>query len=575
MPSGGVPIRILDPQVRATFRLQLNQRLEAERGVRLSWWTHWALLSAVYCPRRYKWFITPNQYNRGSAMNGQIVDETGVLSARTLQSGMMSGMTSTIRPWFKIRLGVPELDDLQSVKIWQKKVEDQMYRVFDESNFYSCIGIMYLDLAVFGSASMLEYEDFDDVVRFQNNCLGEFFFAADSKQRVTSVFREFTLTVSQIVDQFGLENVCESTREAYRAGGAQRTLEKIVCHVVEPNTDLWIDGLKKMAGLVPSKFKYREVYWERQATPEELLACSGLEESCAISARWNIVGNDAYGYSPGMDAYPATMQLQTEQRRKAEAIDKVVRPPMVGSMAMKSEPSSTLPGSITYVPQLDGKDGYRAAYQIDPHLQWIIQDIQEVQARIEDTYFVPLFLMISQLETVRTATEIDARREEKLIQLGPVIERFQNEVLDPVIERTFNIMSRHPGVLPVAPPEIQGMPIKVQYVSMLAEAQRAASTAAIERVMSLTGNLMGVVPSVGDVIDWDEAIRDYADRLGVTPQIVKAIKDVIAIREARAQKEQQAEALQVTAASVQGAATLAKAGLLPGTSQTYGPLGAG
>lgn len=573
MPSGGVPISIINPQVREAFRLQLQQRIEAERNTRMSWWTHWALLSSVYSPRRYKWFITPNQYNRGSQMNAQIVDETGVLAARTLQSGMMSGMTSNLRPWFKIRLGVPALDDLQSVKVWCKQVEDQMYRVFDESNFYSCIGIMYLDLAIFGSACMLEYEDYDDVVRFQNLALGEFFFVADSKQRVTGVFREFTLTVEQMVDQFGLQSVSQSTRDAYKAGGAQRSLEKIVCHVVEPNTQMWVGGVNKMSGLVPNKFAYREVYWEKTAAPDELLSCSGLEESCAIAARWNIVGNDAYGYSPGMDGYPAVMQLQTEQRRKAEAIDKVVRPPMVGSMSMKSEPSSTLPGSITYVPQLDGKDGYRAAYQIDPHLQWLIQDIEAVQQRVEEIFFVPLFLMISQLETVRTATEIDARKEEKLIQLGPVIERFQNEVLDPVIERTFNIMSRHPGVLPPAPPEIQGMAIKVQYVSMLAEAQRAASTAAIERVMSLTGNLMGVVPSVGDVIDWDEAIRDYADRLGVNPQIVKALQDVMAIRQARAEKEQQAEALQVTAASVQGAATLAKAGLLPGTSQTYGPLG--
>ena len=70
-------------------------------------------------------------------------------------------------------------------------------------------------------------------------------------------------------------------------------------------------------------------------------------------------------------------------------------------------------------------------------------DIQDVQKRIKEIFFNDLFLMFQQMEAEpRSATAIDARREEKMVMLGPVLERFQNEALDKVIDRVFNIMLR-------------------------------------------------------------------------------------------------------------------------------------
>ena len=41
-----------------------------------------------------------------------------------------------------------------------------------------------------------------------------------------------------------------------------------------------------------------------------------------------------------------------------------------------------------------------------------------------------------------TAREIEERHEEKLLMLGPVLERLNDELLRPLIDRTFNIMVR-------------------------------------------------------------------------------------------------------------------------------------
>ena len=48
-----------------------------------------------------------------------------------------------------------------------------------------------------------------------------------------------------------------------------------------------------------------------------------------------------------MDALGDIKQLQLEQKRKAQAIDKNVNPPMIADPSMKNEPASLLPGAVT------------------------------------------------------------------------------------------------------------------------------------------------------------------------------------------------------------------------------------
>jgi hypothetical protein len=549
--------KYIDEATATCLRMQLASRMEGLRADRMSFWAHWGQLAEMFLPRRYKWFVTANQYNRGSQMNQSIVDETGVLAARACAAGMMSGMTSPTKVWFD--LGLKDLGSLPfgPAKDWLDECRHRILRVLAQSNFYTCLGQLYEDNVVFSSAAMLIYEDTEQVIRCYNPCLGEFFFGASNRQIVDSLYREYAFTVEQAVQEFGLDKVSDQTRQAYMAGGGQRTQELIICHAIEPNSRLWMDATVPLAYAVPPSFEYREVYWEQGQTATHLLRCAGYREKPFVGARWAITGNDAYGRGPGMDALPAVRQLQIEQRRKAEAIDKLVRPPMVGSVSMRNEPASILPGAITYVSDLQGNNGFRPAFQVDPRIAELTQDLIEVQDRVRSVFFVDLFMMIASLDTVRTATEIDARREEKLIQLGPVIERFENEVLDPIIGRVFSIMNRR-GLLPPPPPEIQGQEIDVQYISMLAEAQRAARTAGTERLLALAGNLAAVDPSVMDSIDTDALIADYADAVNVTPRGIRGPEEIAELRANRAQQEQVAQAAELGSVAAQSAKVLSE-----------------
>jgi hypothetical protein len=458
---------------------------------------------------------------------------------------MMSGISSPSRPWIKLKINKIDSTQTSPVSLWLAECERLMYLVFAESNFYNSIAVIYFDLVVFGTAVMLIYEDYDNVIKCFNPCFGEYYLDNDSNMNPYIFYREFTLTIDQVVEEFGIENCSPGVRGLYETAGANLTREIVVAHAIEPNRDPYKYGINE-------KFAYREVYWEWGGSNAAqgggtnatgFLRKRGYFEQCAIAVRWDLVSNDAYGRSPGMDALPDIKQLQQETRRKAQAIDKHVNPPMVADVQLKNQPASLLPGGVTYVTGMTtGKVGFAPVYQVNPDIRGLTEDLQEVRERIRETFFNNLFQTISQFETRSnvSATEIDARRAESLVMLGPVLERIEHELLAPIVERVFSVMSRA-GILPPAPPEVQGNPINVEFVSMLATAQAAAQTGGIERLLGVAGNLVAIDPAVMDNIDVDYALDKFSSLMNNDPRLIRSPEQLKAIRDQR-MKQQQAEA---------------------------------
>jgi hypothetical protein len=532
------------------LRQHLDQRLGGLITDRMSFWVHWREIADYLIPRRYKWLITPNQATRGSPINQRIIDNTGTRALNVLAAGMMSGMTSPGRPWFRLILDDPDLSDAPAVRIWLDEVANRIRTVLGESNFYTSLGTILEDFGAFGTAAMIIYEDFEDVIRCYPSCAGEYYLANSDRLAVDTFYRLFVMTTAQVARKFGTETVSVNVKAALQTKGAALSRELMIAHAIEPN-DTAIDGAAGIRGM-----PYREVYWEWGQGQDMILSRRGFHECPFIAPRWSIVGNDAYGRSPGMDALGDIKQLQVQQKRKAQAIDKMVNPPMLADVSLKNEPASLLPGGVTYIADKQGQ-GFKPAYEVNPRLGEMTEDLKECQARVEKTFFKDLFLMISELETVRSATEIDARKEEKLIQLGPVIERYENEALDPALGRVFNIMLRA-GLLPPIPQELRGQHLRMEYISILAQAQRAAMTVGMERLVAFVGRVAAVNPDAFDNLDVDEAIDEYADHLGVSPKMVRPLAEVMKIRAARAKQQQAQAMMQQTAAGVQGAKVLSE-----------------
>jgi hypothetical protein len=189
-----------------------------------------------------------------------------------------------------------------------------------------------------------------------------------------------------------------------------------------------------------------------------------------------------------------------------------------------------------------GKAGMSPIYTVNPPVNEIKEDMIEVRNRISKTFYNDLFQTASQYETRSnvTAVEWDMRKAESMVMLGPVLERLNFEVLKPLIERVFAIASRA-GILPPAPPQIQGKHINIDFVSMIELAQSAASTAGIVRIFALAGQLGGIDPSAVDNVDIDFGIENMSHLLNNDPRLIRSPAQLQAIRQQRQQQQLQAE----------------------------------
>lgn len=531
-------------------RKPYNRRLEALRLERNSWDSHWAEV-AMFIKSRSGRFLTSDR-NKGNKRNGRIIDGTGRKAARTLASGMMSGVTSPARPWFKLATPNKELMNLGSVRLWLSDVEELLREIFARSNTYDSLHQVYSELGVFGVGSMTVLEDYEDVIRCQVHTIGSYFLATDHKDQVDTIYLERDFTVGQLAKDYGEDALSPNTRKLYTDGKLDAWIT--VVNAIEANPNY-------REGNPLAKYKpFISVHYEKKGDAHKFLRESGYDEFPNMSPRWSIIAGDVYsGENPGMDALGDIKQLQSEQRSKGQGVQRMVDPPMVGPSSLRGQGASTLPGALTFIDTTQGSQGFTPVYQINPQLTALTEDIREIQNAIREDFYADLFLMLANdyRNQRATAREIDERHEEKLLALGPVLERLNGDLLDPLIDRTFNIAMRA-GIVPEAPPELQGVDLKVEYISILAQAQRSVGTISIERALGFVSNLAvqqaaaGSAPDALDKVDMDQAIDEYTLMTGVPPSIIRSDKDVAGIREQRAQAQQRQRQL---AMAQQGAET--------------------
>lgn len=514
-------------------------QLKTERA---SWWAHWQEISSYLLPRSGRYFIQDR--DKGWRRHNAIYDSTGTRALRTLAAGMMAGMTSPARPWFRLTTSDPELAKYAPVKTWLNDCTRLMLDIFNKSNTYRALHSMYEELGAFGTSASIILPDYQNVIHHYPLTTGEYCIASDFQGNVNTLYREFQIPVHSLVQEFGIENVSKNVKNLYDRGTLDAWIT--VVHAIEPRGDR--DPTKYDA----KNMAWRSCYFELNGEKGKFLRESGFRHFPAVVPRWATAGGDIYGNSPGMEALGDIKQLQHEQLRKAQGIDYMTKPPLQVPTSMKNRDVETLPGGVSFVDASNPHGGIRTAFEVNLNLQYLLNDIQDVRQRIDGTFYADLFLMLSnQTDTRMTATEVAERHEEKLLMLGPVLERLHNELLDPLIEQTFARMMES-GVLPPPPEELQGQALNVEFVSMLAQAQRAVGTNSIDRFVMNLGAVAQVKPEVLDKFDSDKWAEIYSDILGVDPQLIIPDDKVAWIRQ---QRQQAAQAQQQMAMLQQGADT--------------------
>lgn len=518
-----------------------------------SWMTQAMEISKFLLPRSGRFFVTDR--NLGNKRHNNILDSTGTRALRILSAGLMGGGSSPARPWFRLATPNAELMKVEAVKIWLDEVTRLMLDVFQRSNTYRVLHNMYEELGAFGTAACLVLDDFQDVIRLYPLTYGEYRLAANARQEINTLARRFQKTVGTLVEEFGYENCSTSVQSLYDNGSLGSWIT--VYHFITPNSDR--DPSKKDA----KNMAWKSCYFEEGGDPDKYLREGGFKRFRVLAPRWALSGQDIYGSTcPGMEALGDTKQLQHEQLRKAEGIDFKTKPPLQLPTSMKNRDVDRLPGGSAYVDTAGTSQGIKTMWEVNLDLQHLLLDIQDVRQRINSTFYTDLFLMMANdNRSGVTATEIAERHEEKLLMLGPVLERLHNELLDPLVTMTFERLMEPSGpngesIAPAPPEELQGTDLNIEFVSMLAQAQRAITTNSTDRFVVGILTVAKGKPSVLDKLNEDAWADDYGDSLGVNPKLINDDDTVAAIRDARAKQMQQAQQAALAESAAKTANTL-------------------
>lgn len=533
------------------IRKHHDMRLAALESERSSYDSHWRELSEYVEPRSSRFLWTDTQ--RGQKKHNRIINCTASLARRTLVSGMMSGHTSPARPWFILKSHDPDLNKRQRVKEYHESLQRFIAELFIGSNLYSVLPLAYGDIGLQATSAFCFLNDAEDFFRAYHYPIGSFYLGGSARNTVNACYRRFSMSVGAVVEKFGKTAVSRTVRNLYDRGNYDAMVP--VVHAACPNPEFD----PKRAVYADGK-RFWSHYYEVGADRETMLRRGSTNRFRVIAARWELCGEEVYGNnSPGMLTLGDVKGLQHMERRKAQAIDKTVTPPMNAPASMKNSRASVLSGDVNYIDATQGQQSFTPSYQINFPVNDVRQEIRELEQRINSGWFVDLFLMLAgaDMRSGVTAREIAERHEEKLLALGPVVERLNDDQNDDLLELAVQDILEA-GIGPEPPEELQGTAINIEYSSVMAQAMKLVGIGPIERSIGFYGNLAGVEPKVLQKINFDKTVEEYHEMVGAPAKMLRDQDEVDAMRAAQAQQAAAAQAAQAALAGVQGAKLLSE-----------------
>lgn len=520
----------------------INQRFESLKQERSSWEDLWRDIRD-YCLPDLGCF-SGEDATQGSKRYRKILDAEAIGCADVLAAGLLGGVSSPSRPWLRLTTMDPDLDKNHVVKEWLNKVQDLLLLYFSKAECYNALHQSYLELPVFGTACTIVKPHPEQLISLQNLTIGEYWLAEDDYGKVDTMYRRLSLTAKQMVQQWGFEAVNNDVRQAFEKDPFARFN---VIHAIEPRIERNPDKRDN------KNMPWQSVYFQ-EGVQDKVLSESGFRNFPALCPRWMTSGGSVYGRGPGAKALSAQKSLQRLHLRLAELVDYGTRPPILYPSTLKDQLSQFKPGGRVSVNPQEAPI-IRSMWEVRTDPQAMLALIQSTRQDIQRIFFVNVFQMIAATanQTDRTATEVQALEQEKVMMLGPVLERLHTELLDPLVTNAFGFMVEY-NMLPEVPEELYGRELSIEYVSVLAEAQKNASANGIVRTAQQIGLLAQINPQAVDKLDVDATIDQLADMNGVPPSLIVTGQKVALIRQQRAEQQQ----AQMQAAQLQQAMTSLK-----------------
>jgi len=490
----------------------------------------------------------------------KIVDSTPGDAHRVATNGMYSGLTPPSRSWHKTKFEDDDLNEWGPAKDYMDLLGKRRESVLRISNFYPAMHSSYAETISFANTCIYTEEFPEGGFRFNTHTFGEYYWTRNAKGKVDTVMRPMYMSSKQLIENFGEDKVSKQVRDAIKNNRPYSQFE--VLSIIEPRTD------RNVMRSDSANKPYRSV-WLELSNENNVLKESGYDTFPFACGVWLLVGSDNYGCgSPGMEKLPDIKMLNEMEEGCLIAEHQELDPALAVPASMKNQALRRNPGGVNYYP--DGsKEQISRLFDFKRDMAAAEAKSEAIRQRIKGGFYNDLFLMITNSDLSRgepvTATQIREMMGEKMLQLGPFIERQEDELLDVIIDFVTSAMLRRPWIysLPMPPEEIWEAKYKIEYISLLAQAQQQVGVRAIDDTTQYVLTIAPVKPDILDVYDLDEALRERSDLVGVPSKLIRSTDAVEEARAQRAQQQQAMEQAQMAMAAAEGAKNLAGAKMNP------------
>ena len=476
-------------------------------------------ITRYICPERGRY---PSYNNKLDGYNS--INSKANKYLHNLASILQSGLTSPARPWFKLALQNKKVYEWGAVRSYLSEIEEIMSRIFRVTNFYPAIYSAYIELTAFGTAVMSTMENSDEDKNgypiFTTYTAGQYLLSQNSNGEVDKVYRTQIMSVEQIISRF--ENKGFKTVEKLKNYTLENELK--VIHAVEKREERDSGKIDKY------NMPYSSVWIIDGFTDKDdfgILDISGFNEMPYHIARWDALNDEPYGIGPGIKAFKDAKNLNILEQITTYGLNKAVNPPILVPSFMNIKLNNA-PGGITYYAGRHDEFQVKPLYTVSSDLNAALVFMNRWEEVLKESFQNDLFIYMMNRSNV-TATEINERSEEKLLLLGPVLERIETELLIPCFDRVFAILERN-NLLPAAPVELLGLDIKPEFIGLLANAQKAITKSSIKNLINFVSYATQVDSNAIDKIDIDQAIDIYSSIEGVPNGMVRSDEETVNIR---------------------------------------------
>lgn len=517
----------LDKPLEARAIIKRQEQLKGDRGV---WEELWEDIAFHCIP---DWQGINTMYTPGQSKNIHLYDNTGVQSNELLASHLHGMLTNPASVWFGLTTQDRELDQNPDVAAWLEDSARRMHVVMNNSNFQTEVHSYYITLTSICTSSLMIEEDEVNVIRFKCPHIKNYFIEENHLGVVDRLYRCIKMKGHEIIDMFEKDGMIDDECRRMLVENEKSKMEEFeIVHAIYPRVPV------EKIGVADMPFYSQYVLKKGEKT----LRAKKFSEFPGVVARWTKQAGEVYGRGPGTNALPElkTLNKMTEVVLKTAA--KIMDPPLMLPDHGFMMPLKTRPGGLNFY-RAGSSERIEKLPTADRNIDFGYQEMQDRRERVRLAFFADQLQLAQRAEM--TATEVLQRTEEQMRLLGPMLGRQQVEFLRPLVNRVFAIMDRRglfkepPQALVDAAGEQSFAELGVEYMSLIAKAQKASEGQALDRYFMSIAPHGAVDPQMYDNIDFDIVSRKYAEIYGVTQEIFKSQDEVTETREARAEAQQE------------------------------------